>query len=192
MGIKMSFGKGPMRVSVPLTSPASGRRGKTWHGTTTMPDGSKYKCPHNHQTEEAATECARRHREQALKQSAPASRRPAAQNPAATDRAIRTLLSSLAAVDSDQSAKSFADLAALQIRDLTGNEPQYKVAVYNSLKSGAVSQNRAEIDACQRARETARTQQEIQALTARLGHLQKRIAALEVLAPQLGITLSPS
>jgi hypothetical protein len=189
MGIRLSFGKGPLRVSVPLTSSGSRRRRKTWHGTATLPDGSKYKCPHNHQTQEAATACAQRYLRQ--KAGAPSSRagRPAAQNPAATDRAIRTLLGSLAAVDSDQSAKSFADLAALQIRDLTGDDPQYKAAVYNSFKAGAVSQGRAEIDACRRARHTTGTQAEIDALTARAGLVSKRADAVEALAHKLGMKL---
>jgi hypothetical protein len=62
MGVRLSFGKGPLRVSVPLTSGKSRSRGKTWHAIATFGDGSEYKCHHNHQTEQAAIACAQRYK----------------------------------------------------------------------------------------------------------------------------------
>lgn len=61
MGVRLSFGKGPLRVSVPLTSGNSRSRGKTWHAIARFGDGSEYKCHHNHQTEQAATACAQKY-----------------------------------------------------------------------------------------------------------------------------------
>jgi phage shock protein A len=62
MGVRLSFGKGPLRVSVPLTSSGGRSRGKTWHAIATFPDGSEYKCSHGHRTQEAAVTCAQKYR----------------------------------------------------------------------------------------------------------------------------------
>jgi hypothetical protein len=62
MSIRLSFGKGPLRVSVPLTSSRPRSRRKTWHAIATFADGSKYKCHHNHQTEQAAIACVQKYK----------------------------------------------------------------------------------------------------------------------------------
>jgi hypothetical protein len=62
MGVRLSFGKGPLRVSVPLTSGKRRSRSKTWHAIATFADGSEYKCHHNHQTEQAAIACAQKYK----------------------------------------------------------------------------------------------------------------------------------
>jgi hypothetical protein len=62
MGVRLSFGKGPLRVSVPLVSGRPRARGKTWHAIATFGDGSEYKCHHNHQTEQAAAACAQKYK----------------------------------------------------------------------------------------------------------------------------------
>ena len=62
MSVRLSFGKGPLRVSVPLTSSAGRPRGKTWHAIAKFPDGSEYKCKHGHRTQEAAIACAAKYK----------------------------------------------------------------------------------------------------------------------------------
>lgn len=62
MGVRLSFGKGPLRVSVPLTSGKPRSRRKTWHAIAKFADGSEYKCHHNHQTEQAAIACAQKYK----------------------------------------------------------------------------------------------------------------------------------
>src|SRR5580692_5295909 len=87
MGFRLSFGKGPLRVSVPLTStPRS--RGKTWHAIAKFADGSEYKCHHNHQTEQAAIACAQKYkRDRAAGKSVPSlTKKPRKQTPTSVDR----------------------------------------------------------------------------------------------------------
>jgi hypothetical protein len=62
MGIRLSFGKGPLRVSVPLASGRPRSRGKSWHAIATFADGSEYKCHHSHHTEQAAVACAQKYK----------------------------------------------------------------------------------------------------------------------------------
>lgn len=80
MGLRLSFGIGPLRASVPLTSGRKRKRrhrspsrnskavsrgapvrAPSFHGTVPMPDGSVYKCHHSHRTEQAALECAQKY-----------------------------------------------------------------------------------------------------------------------------------
>lgn len=61
MGVRLSFGKGPLRVTVPLTS-GRGLGSKSYHAIARFSDGSEYKCHHNHQTEQAAVSCAQKYR----------------------------------------------------------------------------------------------------------------------------------
>jgi hypothetical protein len=65
MGVGLRFGVGPLRFYVPLSGGrkrkrrSSGRSSTpSWHAKVKLPDGSDYKCHHNHRTEQAATECA--------------------------------------------------------------------------------------------------------------------------------------
>jgi hypothetical protein len=87
VGLRLSFGVGPLRASVPLTSRKRRRsRRKTYHGTATFADGSKYTCHHNHRTEQAAVACAQKYRrDQAAGKAVPPltkqPRRPAAAHP---------------------------------------------------------------------------------------------------------------
>ena len=66
MGLRLSFGIGPLRASVPLTSRRRRRRRaaarQTFHAVVTFTDGSVYNCPHQHHTEQAAAECAQKYR----------------------------------------------------------------------------------------------------------------------------------
>lgn len=60
MGLRLSFGFGPLRASVPLTGRRRKRRParKTFHAKVRLADGSTYKCHHAHRTQQAALECA--------------------------------------------------------------------------------------------------------------------------------------
>jgi hypothetical protein len=87
MGLRLSFGFRPLRASVPLTPRRSRRRrssrsrAKTYHGTTHLSNGSAYTCHHDHRTEQAAIDCAARHRRQhdeATSAQARGTRQPAA------------------------------------------------------------------------------------------------------------------
>ena len=67
MGLRLSFGIGPLRASVPLTSRKRRRRRaaparQTLHAVVTFADGSVYNCHHQHRTEQAAVECAQKYR----------------------------------------------------------------------------------------------------------------------------------
>ena len=62
MGLRLSFGVGPLRASVPLTSSKPRSRRKTYHGIAKFADGSEYRCHHQHQTEQAAIACAEKYR----------------------------------------------------------------------------------------------------------------------------------
>ena len=66
MGLRLSFGIGPLRASIPLTSGRRRRRKKSrsYHGSLSLPDGSSWDCHHQHRTAEAANECARKHARQ--------------------------------------------------------------------------------------------------------------------------------
>jgi hypothetical protein len=62
MGLRLSFGFGPLRASVPLTGKKRKRRGKTFHGIIRNAKGRVvWKCEHNHQTMTAAETCSARH-----------------------------------------------------------------------------------------------------------------------------------
>jgi hypothetical protein len=79
MGLRLSFGIGPLRASVPLTGSRRRRsRAKTYHGTPQLAGGGKWKCHHEHRTPEAAQACADREakRRQPPPASAPARRAP--------------------------------------------------------------------------------------------------------------------
>jgi hypothetical protein len=69
MGLRLSFGLGPLRASVPLTGRRRRRRrsaarshAPSFHGTANFADGSAYTCHHAHRTREAATECAAKYK----------------------------------------------------------------------------------------------------------------------------------
>lgn len=71
MGLRLSFGVGPLRASIPLTGRRRRRRRSTararartptFHGTVRLPDGSAYTCHHAHRTEQAAIECAAKYK----------------------------------------------------------------------------------------------------------------------------------
>lgn len=71
MGLRLSFGVGPLRASVPLTSRRRRRRRRStsarrpaaqaYHAVVKLPDGSVYTCHHQHRTQQAATECAQKY-----------------------------------------------------------------------------------------------------------------------------------
>jgi hypothetical protein len=68
MGLRLRFGIGPLRASVPLTGRRKRRRRSTasarvptFHGITHLADGSVYTCHHAHRTEQAASECAEKY-----------------------------------------------------------------------------------------------------------------------------------
>jgi hypothetical protein len=69
MGLRLSFGFGPLRASVPLTPRRSRRRrassyrprASTYQGTARFADGSYYSCHHQHRTLQAAQECAEKY-----------------------------------------------------------------------------------------------------------------------------------
>jgi hypothetical protein len=107
MGLRLSFGVGPVRASVPLTSgrPRRARR-QSYHAIVTFPDGSQYNCHHNHQTEEAAITCAENY-----------SRR-AARTTDHRQAIIDAMLPVLAAVNSEETAQAFVSWAAQQIREI--------------------------------------------------------------------------
>jgi hypothetical protein len=88
MGVRLSFGKGPLRVSVPLTSGKLRSRRKTWHAIAKFADGSEYKCHHNHQTEQAAIACAQKYRRNrtAGKDVPPLTKKPRKSKPASAGR----------------------------------------------------------------------------------------------------------
>lgn len=66
MGLRLSFGIGPLRASVPLTGghrrrrrrPVARRKSPAFHAEVRLPNGAVYKCHHSHRTPRAATECA--------------------------------------------------------------------------------------------------------------------------------------
>jgi hypothetical protein len=71
MSIRLRFGLGPLRASIPLTPhrsrhrrPRSAARGHApaFHGTVRFPDGSTYTCQHAHRTQAAAAECAAKYK----------------------------------------------------------------------------------------------------------------------------------
>jgi hypothetical protein len=77
MGLRLSFGVGPLRASIPLTSRRRRRRRRrrasrpsqpTWQGTgqAVTPDGKRvlFQCGHKHRSPAAATECAGKRRRQ--------------------------------------------------------------------------------------------------------------------------------
>jgi hypothetical protein len=88
MSVRLSFGKGPLRVSVPLTSGNSRSRRKTWHAIARFGDGSEYKCHHNHQTEQAAVACAQKYQRDraAGKDVPPLTKKPRKSAPISADR----------------------------------------------------------------------------------------------------------
>ena len=55
MGLRLSFGFGPLRASVPLTSRRRKRK-RYYYGKA-----PGWRCSHHHQTLEVAEACARRH-----------------------------------------------------------------------------------------------------------------------------------
>jgi hypothetical protein len=62
LSLRLRFGVGPLRASIPLTSGRRRSRRKTYHAIAKFNDGSEYKCHHNHQTEQAAIACAQKYR----------------------------------------------------------------------------------------------------------------------------------
>lgn len=68
MGLRLSFGFGPLRASVPLTGrrrrrhrrrrPAARQAQPGFHAEVRLPGGSVYTCHHAHRTQQAAAECA--------------------------------------------------------------------------------------------------------------------------------------
>ena len=64
MGLRLSFGFGPLRASVPLTGKKRRKAARTYQGTLKLANGKKWKCSHRHQTNEAAVACANRHAKQ--------------------------------------------------------------------------------------------------------------------------------
>ncbi len=69
MGLRLRFGFGPLRVSVPLTGRRRRRKRRTtkrkvstFHAEARLPDGSVFKCHHEHRTQQAAIECAAKYR----------------------------------------------------------------------------------------------------------------------------------
>jgi hypothetical protein len=83
MGLRLSFGIGPLRASIPLTSRRKRRRRTTvrnrkptFHATVHLPDGSVYTCHHAHRTEQAAIECAAKYRRAIIPQKYSSARQP--------------------------------------------------------------------------------------------------------------------
>lgn len=78
MSLRLSFGKGPLRVSVPLTSTRRRTRRKFYYAIARFDDGSQYKCHHHHQTEQAAVACAQKYKRDkaAGKQVPPLTKKP--------------------------------------------------------------------------------------------------------------------
>lgn len=136
MGLRLSFGAGPLRASIPLTGGHRRRsrpRGKVWHGSMTLPNGKKWKCLHNHRTEQAAIDCANKH--QRMLGPAPVGRaRPL------RSADFKPLLAALAAVDSADSALAFTGRAVRQLNSLAS--PVGKA--FEAFKDAAVAQTRAE------------------------------------------------
>lgn len=75
MGLRLSFGVGPLRASIPLTSRRRRRRRRRsssaprgWQGTgeALTPDGSqvRFQCGHHHRSQSAALECVAKRRAQ--------------------------------------------------------------------------------------------------------------------------------
>lgn len=62
LGLRLSFGIGPLRASVPLISSRRRSRRKTYHAIAAFADGSDYRCHHKYQTEQAAIACAQKYR----------------------------------------------------------------------------------------------------------------------------------
>jgi hypothetical protein len=214
VGIRLRFGAGPLRVSIPLTSrrrrrrrTRSYRRAKTYHGTATLADGTRYKCHHNHRTPQAANECAQKHvrSQQARKAVPPAtpkpranrvdawrqrSRPPAAPNPTAYMQEGMALLQGLAAVNSPESARALVYHANIRIRAMTGNNPSHIAEFFNTFKHAAVNQGRAEVAECERAAGRAASQAQVDAATARVALVRIRNQAVEHLAAELGLSLT--
>ena len=61
MGLRLSFGFGPLRFSAPLVKKKRRKsRRQVFHGWVQLPSGRKVKCEHNHTTMSAAQACGNR------------------------------------------------------------------------------------------------------------------------------------
>lgn len=120
MGLRLRFGVGPLRASIPLTGSRSRSRSrrKTYHGTLKLANGKTWKCQHSHQTEQAAIDCANKHKRTLAPAPVASKPRPAASSKAPAAIQLRPLLASLAAVDSADSALAFTGHAVNQLRSL--------------------------------------------------------------------------
>jgi hypothetical protein len=81
VGLRLRFGIGPLRASVPLTGGRKRKRRKpaptgkpTFHANVRLPDGSHYTCHHAHRTQQAAVACAERYQRSTGPQARPVSR----------------------------------------------------------------------------------------------------------------------
>jgi len=188
MGVRLSFGKGPLRVSVPLTSSKSRSRGKTWHAIAKFGDGSEYKCHHNHQTEQAATACAQKYmRDRAAgKDVPPLTKKPrkststsADRTPNAPDRAqdefrarVRTALDDL------RGSRERVEQQLVLLRDAVGKlDGQMQKALELGREDLAREASRRKIDA----------QKQLIDLETQREQLLAEHAKLEVTARNLGV-----
>lgn len=172
MGLRLSFGFGPLRVSLPLTRRRRSRRrttisryptAKTFHGVAPLADGSVFRCHHEHRTEQAAVECAAKYkRDLARKGPTPM---PGEHSEAEVayakkyDELIEAAFSELTAVDTLQMARRFIMHLQQQVHKLSREVPEFYAGEFlNLFKDVVVGRFRAEMVKFQGELEAARSE----------------------------------
>jgi hypothetical protein len=135
---------------------------KSFHATVTRPDGSVYKCHHQHRTEGAALECAQKYQRGLARK--PPERVPPERSKRNVaydtmyDDLIETALSQLAAVDTPQAAQRFIAQFGRQIQDMSSNVPEFYTGEFlNAFKDMVVGRSRTEVADCERVMDAARS-----------------------------------
>lgn len=201
MGLRLGFGFGPLRISVPLTSRRRRRRKRqrkqhpvtrphapAFHGVVRFANGSVYTCHHAHRTQQAANECAAQymHGLPAPKPLVPRTRtksdmqptdhrreRPDNQAERVLAEFVEATFSRLAAVDTSDAAQRFIAYVTRQARDLSSSVPEFYVGEFvNVFKDTVVERARAGIADCEQAGKAAQDEADAAGI-----ELTKRLSA---------------